>query len=71
MTSARNLDLIAKLLSESPRHRLLEVLIVLAAAFWLPQFWLIERILKLRGGDDESTKAEAKGSFCQRRFTSI
>jgi len=44
----------------SPRNRPLEILIVLAVAFWLPHFWLIERILKLRGRDDDESKDEGR-----------
>ena len=40
------------------RCRLLDLLIVLAVAFWFPQFWLAEKIIRhrsrSRGGDDES-----------------
>ena len=50
-------------LDRERRMRLLDILFILAVAFWLPHFWLVERVVRKRsrsqefrrggGGDDE------------------
>ena len=48
MTDNRDPDRLYGWFARSPRKMPLEILIVLASLFWLPQFWLIEKIIEMR-----------------------